>query len=87
MNEIRAFAAARGATFPIFDKLEVNGPGQAPLYALLKTSRDDYKAGFVIEWNYAKFVVDSDGRPVGRYGSATSPLEAEPLIKKLLKLD
>ena len=36
MNEIRAFAAARGATFPIFDKLEVNGDGEAPLFAYLK---------------------------------------------------
>ena len=36
MNEIRAFAAARGAAFPIFDKVDVNGDGEAPLYAYLK---------------------------------------------------
>lgn len=36
MREIRAFAAARGATYPVFDKVEVNGDGEAPLYAYLK---------------------------------------------------
>ena len=36
MDEIRAFAAARGATYPIFDKVDVNGDGEAPLFAYLK---------------------------------------------------
>jgi len=53
--------------FPQFDKIEVNGPNEHPLYALLKT-KDGEKAD--IKWNFTKFLVTRDGRILKRYEPA-----------------
>ena len=73
--------------FPIFDKVIVNGPGAAEVYAVLKNgAKVGHDAGFDVMWNYEKFVVDASGTPVNRYASTDSPLEAEGLIRTLLGL-
>mmetsp|Transcript_74061 Transcript_74061/g.123701 ORF Transcript_74061/g.123701 Transcript_74061/m.123701 type:complete len:87 (+) Transcript_74061:640-900(+) len=73
-------------TFPVFDKVEVNGPNSLPLYRFLKKRAPKLPgcAGCDVAWNYEKFLVDSEGNPIARYAAATSPMEAEATIVKLL---
>jgi len=74
-------------SFPIFDKVTVNGPGTLEAYAVLKQgAKSGHDAGFDVMWNYEKFLVDGEGKPVYRYSSTASPLEAECQIKQLLKI-
>lgn len=62
-----------GVTFPMSDKIEVNGPDRDPIYGILtKTPYANAEAGD-IGWNFEKFVVTPDGRVVGRFGSKVQP--------------
>ncbi|GLT76092.1 hypothetical protein SLA2020_477730 [Shorea laevis] len=83
-SEIKQFACTRFKTeFPIFDKVDVNGPNTAPVYQFLKSST----VGFfndLIKWNFEKFLVDKNGRVVERYPPPTSPFQIEKDIKRLL---
>ena len=56
-------------TFPLFDKLDVNGPKRAPLYALL-VGKDSPVAGD-IRWNFTKFLIGRDGKILERFESRT----------------
>ena len=60
-----------GVTFPLFDKLEVNGGGRHPLYAQL-AGPDSPFAGD-IKWNFTKFLVGRDGNIVARFEPKTTP--------------
>ena len=86
-EEIASFCADNyGVTFPMFEKIDVNGPERHPLYAQLTTIADaDGKAGDVA-WNFEKFVVSPDGEVVARFRSRTSPdaPEVVALIDSLL---
>jgi glutathione peroxidase len=55
-----------GVSFPLFAKLEVNGPGEHPLYTWLKSAFPGD-----IEWNFAKFLVGRDGQVVARFSPDT----------------
>ncbi|KAK9098147.1 hypothetical protein Syun_025192 [Stephania yunnanensis] len=82
--EIKKFACTRfKAEFPIFDKVDVNGPFTAPVYQFLKSSSGGF-LGDVIKWNFEKFLVDKNGKVVERYQPTTSPFQIEKDIKKLL---
>ncbi|KAK9100135.1 hypothetical protein Scep_023565 [Stephania cephalantha] len=82
--EIKKFACTRfKAEFPIFDKVDVNGPFTAPVYQFLKSSSGGF-LGDVIKWNFEKFLVDKNGKVVERYPPTTSPFQIEKDIKKLL---
>ncbi len=62
-----------GVTFPLFAKIEVNGPGRDPLYAWL-TSVDAAPDGAgEIKWNFGKFLVGRDGRVLARFAPPTRP--------------
>lgn len=83
-EQIKEFACTRfKAEYPIFDKVEVNGPNTAPIYQFLKASKGGGFLGDSIKWNFAKFLVDQDGVVVGRYAPTTSPKKIEGDIKKL----
>ncbi|XAR55060.1 Phospholipid-hydroperoxide glutathione peroxidase [Bertholletia excelsa] len=83
-EQIMEFACTRfKAEFPIFDKVDVNGDKTAPIYKFLKSSKGEL-LGDNIKWNFAKFLVDKDGKVVDRYAPTTSPLAMEKDIKKLL---
>jgi glutathione peroxidase len=58
-------------SFPLTQKVEVNGPSRHPLYAWLTGETDGFPGD--IEWNFEKFLVDRDGRIVKRYPPATPP--------------
>ena len=71
-DEIQSFCETNyGVSFPLTEKIEVNGDGKHPIYAWL-TGED---AGFAgdIEWNFEKFLIDRGGKVVGRYPPATPP--------------
>ena len=77
-EEIAAFCAATyGVTFPMMDKVEVNGPRQHPLFAELTRVPDvDGKAGEV-GWNFEKWLIAPTGAVLGRYRSRTEPTSPE----------
>lgn len=83
--EIKEFAAGYGATFPLFDKLLVNGPNTHPLFAFLKNKQKGSFGSF-IKWNFTKFLCDIEGRPVKRFGPKDNPSTMEDDIRALLGL-
>lgn len=83
-SEIQSFCSANyGVSFPMFDKVEVNGNQAHPLFKFLKSKLGSI-LGSKIKWNFTKFVIDRNGTPVKRYGSIIAPKRMEKLILKLL---
>ncbi len=62
-----------GVTFPLTEKVEVNGPGRHPLYAELAGVADDTNYAGDIRWNFEKFLVAPDGAVVARCAPQTAP--------------
>ncbi|XP_062228287.1 putative glutathione peroxidase 7, chloroplastic [Phragmites australis] len=82
--QIKQFACTRfKAEFPIFDKVDVNGPNTAPIYKFLKSSAGGF-LGDLVKWNFEKFLVDKNGKVVERYPPTTSPFQIEKDIQKLV---
>ena len=79
-DEIAAFCSVTyGVTFPMFEKIEVNGPGRHPIYSELTAVADaDGQAGD-IQWNFEKFLVGPDGTVLARFRPMTTP-EAPELV-------
>lgn len=77
-EEIAQFCAATyGVTFPMMDKVEVNGEDRHPLFAELTQVPDaDGEAGDV-GWNFEKWVLDGTGAPVARFRSRTEPTDPQ----------
>lgn len=72
--QIAEFCSTRYAVdFPMFARIEVNGPGTHPLYRLLKSKLPAADGNQDISWNFAKFIVDGNGEVVRRYDPATTP--------------
>lgn len=71
-------------TFPLFEKIEVNGSGTHPLYKLLKRDAPGLLGTQFIKWNFTKFLLDRRGKVVGRFGPSTTPEALEPMIDELL---
>ena len=65
-----------GVTFPLFAKLDVKGPDQSPLYALLTQSPDDAGKAGNVGWNFEKFLIDREGNVVRRFRSRVKPEDA-----------
>jgi len=71
--EISSFCERNfGVTFPLFAKVDVNGAGAHPLFAWLRSQRKGLLGGR-IKWNFTKFLLDHEGRVIGRYGPTTAP--------------
>jgi glutathione peroxidase len=84
-SEIADFCHTRfQVEFPLFAKIEVNGPNTHPLYQHLKSSSKGFWGTESIKWNFTKFLVDRNGNIGGRYGSVTKPASLIPVIEKLL---
>jgi glutathione peroxidase len=77
-EEVATFCSSTyGVTFPLFDKIEVNGPDRHPLYAELTEKEDaEGKAGD-ITWNFEKFLVSPDGQIVARFRPQVEPEDPE----------
>lgn len=72
-----------GVTFRMFGKVDVNGPNEHPLYTFLKKEQGGW-FNSNIKWNFTKFLIDRDGKPVKRYAPITKPEKMEEDILKLL---
>ena len=75
--EIAEFCSATyGVTFPMTEKIEVNGDGRHPLYDELTRAADEQGRTGDIAWNFEKFVLDADGRVVARFNPSVEPDDA-----------
>jgi glutathione peroxidase len=73
-EEIAEFCSATyGVTFPMTDKVEVNGPGAHPLYRRLTDVPDATGEAGDVQWNFEKFLLSADGEVVGRFRPRTLP--------------
>jgi glutathione peroxidase len=73
-EEIESFCSTSyGVTFPMSDKIDVNGPTRDPIYEQLTSVPDETGQAGDIKWNFEKFVVASDGSVVARFGPRTEP--------------
>jgi glutathione peroxidase len=79
-EEIAEFCSVSyGVTFPMFEKIEVNGPGRHPVYDELTAAADDTGTAGDILWNFEKFVLGPDGAVVARFRPRTAPDDPEVL--------
>jgi glutathione peroxidase len=73
-EEIQTFCSSTyGVTFPLLEKLEVNGDGRHPLYAELVKAADGEGAAGDIQWNFEKFLLAPGGAVVNRFRPRTEP--------------
>ena len=73
-EEIQEFCSVTyGVTFPMFEKIEVNGPGRHPVYAELTAAPDASGEAGDIQWNFEKFLVGPDGTILGRFRPGVEP--------------
>jgi glutathione peroxidase len=83
--EIASFCSLNyDVTFPVFAKIEVNGPQADPLYTYLKSKAPGLMGLTSIKWNFTKFLVDRNGKVVRRYAPTTGPEDIEGDIQRLL---
>ncbi|CAA6809799.1 MAG: Glutathione peroxidase family protein [uncultured Sulfurovum sp.] len=72
-------------TFPMFEKIDVNGDNAHPLYLFLKSKATGLMWTEGIKWNFTKFLINKKGEVLTRYGSSTKPKDIEKDILKLLE--
>ena len=84
-DEIQSFCEVNyGVSFPLFAKIDVKGPAAHPLYGYLTRAKPGLLGSRGVKWNFTKFLVDREGRPVARYGSSSPPEALKPAIEALL---
>ncbi|MFI5557723.1 glutathione peroxidase [Amycolatopsis sp. WAC 04169] len=82
-EEIQTFCSTTyGVSFPLFEKLDVNGESRHPLYAELTKAADAEGAAGDVQWNFEKFLVAPSGEVVGRFRPRTEP-EDETITKAI----
>lgn len=83
-EDIQKFCSTKyNITFPLLEKIEVNGNKTNPLYQYLKSELPlDGKND--IRWNFEKFLIDRNGKPVKRFAPKTKPVELTTEIEELL---
>lgn len=72
-----------GVTFPMFSKVDVNGKNAHPVFQYLKKEEGGL-LGSKIKWNFTKFLINREGKPVDRFAPVTKPESLEKKVKKLL---
>jgi glutathione peroxidase len=83
-DEIKSFCQLNyGVSFPLFSKIEVNGPNTHPVFEFLKSKKGGL-LGDSIKWNFTKFLVDKKGKVVERFAPMTAPSAIEVQIERLL---
>jgi glutathione peroxidase len=84
-EEIGEFCANKyRISFPLFEKIEVNGPEAHPLFKYLKKQQAGLLGTEAIKWNFTKFLANRDGAPVARFAPRIKPEDLEAPIRKLL---
>jgi glutathione peroxidase len=83
-SEIQSFCETRfGVSFPLFEKIDVNGINAHPLFKYLTKAVPGILGTEGIKWNFTKFLVDRKGNVVKRYPSMTKPEDLEKEIESL----
>jgi glutathione peroxidase len=73
-EDIATFCSTNyGVTFPMFEKIEVNGAGRHPIYAELTAVADAAGKAGDVQWNFEKFLVSPDGKKIQRFRPTTAP--------------
>lgn len=84
-SEIEQFCKVNfGLTFPLMQKVEVNGDNASPLFDWMKAEAPGLMGSKAIKWNFTKFLIDREGNVVKRYGPADAPAAIAKDIEKLL---
>ncbi|NNC51965.1 MAG: glutathione peroxidase [Erythrobacter sp.] len=84
-GEIEQFCKVNfGLTFPLMQKVEVNGDSASPLFDWMKSEAPGLMGSKSIKWNFTKFLIDREGNVVKRYGPADAPATIAKDIEKLL---
>ena len=85
-RQIAEFCETRyDVTFPMFEKIDVNGANAHPLYQFLKHAAPGVLGSEAIKWNFTKFLVDREGNVVRRYASADTPEKIDKDLRTLLQ--
>jgi len=83
--EIKAFCSLNyDVTFPMFAKVEVNGPGAHPLFQALKQQAPGLLGSEGIKWNFTKFLLDAQGKVVDRFAPVTRPESLQTHLDRLI---
>lgn len=83
--EIKEFCDLKfNITFPLFSKIEVNGDNAHPMYQYLKESLPGLMGSKAIKWNFTKFLIDKEGKPVKRYAPTDTPESIDKDIAAIL---
>jgi glutathione peroxidase len=83
--DIRTFCSTNySVSFPLFEKIEVNGPASHPLYQYLKHEKPGVLGTEKIKWNFTKFLVNRSGAVVKRYAPADEPASIDAEVASLL---
>lgn len=84
-SEIGAFCERNfGVTFPLTEKVDVNGPQAHPVFRFLTEAAPGLLGSKTVKWNFTKFLVDRSGTQVERFAPTTKPEELVPEIERLL---
>ncbi|HWA21083.1 MAG TPA: glutathione peroxidase [Caulobacterales bacterium] len=84
-KDIAAFCSTNyGVTFPLFAKVDVNGPGAAPLFDYLKHEKRGFLGSKAIKWNFTKFLIARDGATIARFAPNRTPASLQDEIEKAL---
>ena len=84
-DEIASFCSLNyGVTFPLFAKIDVNGPEASAVYAFLKAGNPDEEGNEDIAWNFTKFLVGRDGQVIRRFGPQVTPEEIASVVSEHL---
>jgi len=73
-----------GVQFPMFEKVDVKGENAHPLFRYLSDEAPGLMGSKSVKWNFTKFLIDKEGKPVKRFAPQTSPDQLEKDIEKLL---
>jgi glutathione peroxidase len=84
-GDIAAFCSENyDVSFPLFEKIDVNGPAAHPLYVFLKARKPGFLGLRSIKWNFTKFLVGRDGAVRTRYAPFTTPERLDAVIARAL---
>lgn len=84
-EEIKNFCSLTyDVTFPMFAKIDVNGPQADPLYEFLREEKPGFLGTEAIKWNFTKFLINGQGQVVKRYAPTDSPESIKKDLEKML---
>ena len=84
-SEIAEFCKVNfGLTFPLMEKVDVNGDDASPLFDWMKAEKPGLMGSKAIKWNFTKFLIDREGNVVKRYAPTDAPKSIAKDIEKLL---